>query len=553
MELARAAALEEAERLAGLKNAFLTNMSHEIRTPLHAILGLAQIGRRDFAGEDAGALFRRIQQAGRHLLALLNDVLDLSKMEAGKVAIHAQPFRLADRIAELKSMIRPEVSAKGLALRIDCAWDLPEWVEGDALRLHQILINLLGNAVKFTPRGEVRLSVTASGDQVVFRVTDPGIGMSPDQMARVFQPFEQAEVGSARAHGGTGLGLAISDNLAQLMGGTLTVESELGAGSTFELRLPLPEVSAPPDADAALEVAPSDGADDEGQRLKGLHVLAVDDVEVNLLVIEDLLGHEGARLTTASNGQQALIRVHEAADDPFDLVLMDVQMPVMDGYEATRRIHALAPELPVIGLTAHAFPEERDRCLNAGMCAHLSKPVDIDLLVQTLRFWQRSRDGASENDGRPVTGSSANAAPEGTGRPEAGLDLGASEQPGPCAGQIDWDALNRRFAGSPGLVARLARAALESESESAAQLRAIAAAGDLDAFFRKTHALKGLAANLCAEPLREEAHRCCEQARAGDAQVLDCVEALAKQLEALLDELAEVSASASSSVLDAGQ
>jgi PAS domain S-box-containing protein len=538
MESARAAALQEAERLADLKNAFLTNMSHEIRTPLHAILGLAQIGRRDFASEDAGPLFRRIQQSGRHLLALLNDVLDVSRMDAGKVAIHAQPFRLADHIAELKSMIRPAVSAKGLALSIDCTSDLPEWVEGDALRLHQILINLLGNAVKFTPRGEISLKVAASAERIVFSVSDPGIGMTREQMTHIFQPFEQADIGSARVHGGTGLGLAISNNLAQLMGGQLSVESEQGLGSTFELSLPLPEVVAPPEAeDSAKMSAVEDTAMGEGQRLKGLHILAVDDVEVNLMVIEDLLTHEGARLTTASHGHQALVRVYESEDNPFDLVLMDVQMPVMDGYEATRRIRSLAPNLPIIGLTAHAFPEERDRCLEAGMSAHLSKPVDIDLLVQTLRFW-RSRGGVSERHAGRIMDVSAAAGQ----LPEAGLGALTNEPSVTLTGQIDWTGLNRRFATSPGLVARLAQAAVESEAGTAQQLRAMAASGDLDGFFHKTHALKGLAANFCAETLREQAHQCCEQARGGDADALKGAEALAQGLEALLAELAETQA-----------
>jgi len=194
LELAREQTLKEAERLASLKQAFLANMSHEIRTPLNAILGLTQIGRRDYDTAPPGQLFRRIDQAGRHLLGLLNDVLDYSRIEAGKLRIAPEPFRLADCLAEVQSIISSQASAKALALRVEPAADLPDWLEGDALRLRQILINLLGNVVKFTEHGEVRLSVHDADGALCFEVIDTGIGMTDEQILRVFQPFEQARL-----------------------------------------------------------------------------------------------------------------------------------------------------------------------------------------------------------------------------------------------------------------------------------------------------------------------------------------------------------------------
>ncbi|MGK2941716.1 MAG: PAS domain-containing protein, partial [Immundisolibacter sp.] len=374
------AARDEAQRLTRVKSEFLANMSHEIRTPMNAVLGLARIGARDSAGRDSHATFARIGTAGGHLLDVINDILDYSKIEAGRLALETEPFALVGAVDHLNSLIRERAEAKGLTLSIELAPDLPQWVAGDALRLRQILVNLLGNAVKFTVAGEVCLKVSRHGGWLNFAVTDTGIGMIPEQIARLFQPFEQADNSTTRRFGGTGLGLAISRSLAEQMGGEITVESAPGVGSSFTLSLPLPEA----EADSARRASRCEPAALAQRRLAGQRLLAAEDVEVNRLVLNDLLTHEGAQVVFAEDGQQALDRLQEAGVDSFDAVLMDVQMPVMDGYEATAQLHRLAPWLPVIGLTAHVMAEARERCLEAGMVEHVAKPIDVDELVSVI-------------------------------------------------------------------------------------------------------------------------------------------------------------------------
>ncbi len=378
IEDAREANRRETERLARVKSEFLTNMSHEIRTPLNAVLGLAQVGARSAGDSSARASFKPIEEAGRHLLAIVDDILDFSKLEAGKLAIERQVFQLADAVQGAVSLVVGRTQAKGLDLQVDRAPGLPEWVEGDALRLKQVLLNLLANAVKFTERGRVALTITQDGDRFEFRISDTGIGITEAQLTQLFKPFEQADGSTTRRFGGTGLGLAISHDLANLMGGELVAESRPGEGSVFTLRLPLP-VRAPPVA-----APPAEAGAGAGQRLRGLCLLAAEDNDVNRLVLQAQLEHEGAQVVFTTNGLEAVGAVEQDGPRAYQAVLMDVQMPVMDGLEATRRIHLLAPTLPVIGLTAHAMVEERDRCLAAGMVVHVAKPVDIDVLVAEL-------------------------------------------------------------------------------------------------------------------------------------------------------------------------
>jgi CheY-like chemotaxis protein len=341
------------------------------------VLGFARIGARDSAGSQAGSTFQHISDAGQHLLGVINDILDFSRIDAGKLVIESQPFSLHAAIANAISFLVGQAKQKGLAYELEVEPELPEWVDGSAQRLQQILVNILGKAVKFTEQGEVRLRVGREGELIYFNVIDTGIGMTPEQLARLFSPFEQADASTTRKYGGAGLGLVISRNLANLMGGEIAVDSAPGAGSSFTLRLPLQR------AEAGLSAQPEAVAQAE-ERLAGLRLLAAEDIAVNRLILEDLLTHEGAQVVFAENGQQALGRLEEAGLDAFDAVLMDIQMPVMDGYEAARRILARAPGLPIIGLTAHALAEERDKCLAAGMRDHVTKPIDVELLVTAI-------------------------------------------------------------------------------------------------------------------------------------------------------------------------
>jgi signal transduction histidine kinase/ActR/RegA family two-component response regulator len=372
-------AREAAEAGNRAKSAFLANMSHEIRTPLNAILGFAQIGERTSHGEEDKENYTYILRAGEQLLRVINDVLDFSKIEAGKLDVEEIPFSLADLVADVRHVVAPLAQAKGLALSMGLAADLPPRVNGDPLRIQQILANLLSNAVKFTPEGKVALQVTAEDGMVLFRVSDTGIGMTPDALAKVFNAFEQADTSTTRKFGGTGLGLTLSRDLARLMGGNITARSESGKGSVFTLALPLPDASETASHDAATAQHHA-----TGPRLTGLRLLAAEDMETNRAILEAMMRQEGADLASVENGKQAVDMLQKNGPKAFDAVLMDVQMPTMDGLEAARRIREFAPELPIIGLTAHATLEDHDRALEAGMVGYITKPIDTDALVAAI-------------------------------------------------------------------------------------------------------------------------------------------------------------------------
>jgi PAS domain S-box-containing protein len=389
-EKAREQALLEAEQLARVRHEFLANMSHEIRTPLNGVLGMAQVGLRASAGrEKARAAFERILESGRLLLAIIDDILDFSKIEAGKLELHAEPYELRALLEGAADLLAERARDKSIVLRVEIDSALPRHCVGDALRLEQVLVNLLSNAVKFTHAGEVVLTAARADEALVFQVSDTGIGMSDDQMARIFNPFEQADGSMTRRYGGTGLGLTISRRLVELMRGQIRVESRPGLGSRFEVRLPFVAPERPP-------AAPIAGTMVQGAaRLAGLALLVVEDTDINRLVLEELLTGEGARVSMAEDGAQAVAMLRADAGASCDLVLMDIQMPVMDGYEATRRIRAFAPDLPVIGQSAHAMTEARDACLAAGMIDHVAKPVNIDQLVPVILRHARPRAGSA--------------------------------------------------------------------------------------------------------------------------------------------------------------
>ena len=379
---AREQALIAAENLARVKSEFLANMSHEIRTPLNGVLGFAQIGYRNYQNsEKARDSFAKIQLSGNRLLGIINDILDFSKIEAGKLRIEQTEVVLSEVIEHALDLVRERAQAKQIDLRVELAPDLPETCISDPLRMGQVLLNILSNAVKFTEAGSVTLSLDCRDGMLVFKVTDTGIGMNAEQIGALFNPFHQADASASRKFGGTGLGLAISKRILELMNGNVRVNSCAGVGSSIEFCFPyvMPEGAAETQANLQDEMG-------EGKKpLAGISVLVADDEAINRMVLEEILVEYGAGVVLVENGQEAVARVMHDGRDAYDVVLMDIQMPEMDGFEATRRILELAPDLPIIAQTAHAFSEEREKCFAAGMVDHIAKPIEPEALGEMIR------------------------------------------------------------------------------------------------------------------------------------------------------------------------
>jgi PAS domain S-box-containing protein len=379
-----AAAKEAAEAANRAKGSFLANMSHEIRTPMNAVVGLTGLALQADPPERIREYLARIRTAADSLLGILNDILDFSRIEAGKLDLRSEPFQLGEALDRVFHTVAGRAGERGLELTVEVAPDVPTHLVGDPLRFGQVLINLLSNAIKFTAAGQIALSVRTvarDGGRVNLgcSVRDTGIGMSPEETARLFRPFTQADASSTRKYGGTGLGLAISKNLVGLMGGTIQVETAPGRGADFTFTAWFGLGQAEP----VTEPAPGSIAPEDRSRIQGARVLLVEDNEFNQQVALEWLALLGADSTLAADGAEALAAL---ARQPFDLVLMDLQMPVMDGYEATRRIRAEPAwnTLPVVAMTAHALLEEQQRCRDLGMAECIIKPIEPAALARVL-------------------------------------------------------------------------------------------------------------------------------------------------------------------------
>ncbi|BEV73415.1 hypothetical protein THUN1379_28970 [Paludibacterium sp. THUN1379] len=486
-------AKEAAESATRLKSTFLANMSHEIRTPLNAIVGFAHLVRNQEQNPRAQAWLDKIDSAAQHLLAIINDVLDFSKLEAGHVEIHSEPFSLQPLLEFIRDMVMPRLADKPVSFEIRVEGTVPANWLGDSLRIGQILGNFVSNAAKFTAEGRIELVVREEGREgelvwLRFEVLDSGIGIDPAQFARLFVPFVQADASITRRFGGTGLGLALSRSLAQLMGGSVGGESRPGGGSCFWLTLPLRPMETP-QAEAVL--AEETGDLPVPLRFAG-HVLIAEDNPLNQDFMQGLMQDLGLSCKVVGDGQSA---VAACLDESFDLVLMDMQMPVMDGLSATRELRQFAQtrHLPILALTANAYAEDRDACLQAGMNDFLSKPIEPLVLRERLA---RYLPAAAASDAERIALPEAPAALFGP--------LGQRLQQ---AGLVDFAYLEKMTKGNPDTIERVLGMFLQHHVPLAAGLPALLAGGDLSAATRIVHTLKGTGMSLGADALRLAAER----------------------------------------------
>ncbi|MBK6998905.1 MAG: response regulator [Rhodoferax sp.] len=489
-----AEAKKAAEAANTTKSAFLANMSHEIRTPLNAIIGLTNLLRRTLHTPQETERLAKIDTAGKHLLSLINDILDISKIEAGKLTLEASNFNLASTLDGVHSLITDAAKAKGLAIKMVVHEGVPPWLRGDSTRLRQALLNYVNNAVKFTEHGHVVLSaqlVEEHGDDLLlrFEVQDTGIGIAPEKLAELFLAFEQADVSTTRKYGGSGLGLTITKRLAQLMGGDAGVLSKEGQGSRFWFTARLQR------GHGVLPTTDQQGVteDDESWLRKhhgDMRVLLAEDDLVNQEVALELLHCAGLDADVANDGREALEMVRAK---PYDLILMDMQMPRMDGLDATRAIRLLAQgaKIPILAMTANAFTENRQACLEAGMNDFIVKPVETHIFYAMLRKWLAN----TNTDSTPTQASKAPApaTPDPTALQQRllripGLDVerGVAKMRGDVSRYAHL--LNTFAAGHAGEVAQLYKAI---ETQDMAVLKEVA------------HSLKGSAGNVAATRLAD--------------------------------------------------
>lgn len=398
--------LEQAEEASQSKTSFLYQMSHEIRTPMNGIMGMLTLAQEKMdASHPAAQYLTRVDELSGHLLSLINDILDMSRIEAGKVELEEKAFSLRSLENKLYDMFAKNLESRGINYEVNFEDMTIDYVIGDELRISQIIINFLSNAVKFTQEGEIivtfwQMFLQDGNADLMIRVHDTGIGMDPEFINRIFRPFEQEGADTIRKYGGTGLGMAITDQLVKLMNGEIVVKSTPGEGSDFSVFLHLPVAEGPVPAEQIEKENTAEEAEpEEIEVFRGKRILVAEDNEINAMVAREILGQMGAGIDVAENGQRAVEMFDEKPENYYDFILMDVQMPVMNGRDAAKAIRRLprkdAGEILIFALSADAFVEDERRSLESGMNGHYAKPVDFEALQKNVGAILREKERCS--------------------------------------------------------------------------------------------------------------------------------------------------------------